>query len=130
MREVDDYLDRARAGDAEAAFFGILELQRDPIPALQEAFQVEHDPQIRSLIVLTLWQRREPSTAAFLAEVLDDPEPETWKQALDGLVTLGTPEARRALASAMDGSPGNEPIRRDWIAEMLADWDGSREGSA
>ena len=46
-----------------------------------------------------------------------DPAPEVWKQALDGLVCLASPEAWRALRSAADGEDDEE--RRAWIEEAI-----------
>jgi HEAT repeat protein len=128
MNAVAYYLARARSGPFEDVFFGLLELGDDSIPALQEAYRIEADVTVRALIVEVVWQRRDHSTIPFLAEALGDPDPETWKQALDGLVALGTPEAKRALVSAIDESAGRDAERRDWIAEAISDWAGPGEG--
>jgi len=53
---------------------------------------------------------------------LRDPDAETWKQALDGLVVLGTPEAKLRLESALDGLVGRDDERRAWISEVLENW--------
>jgi hypothetical protein len=123
MEAVDYYLERARSGDSEQAFFGLLELGEDPIPALRESYEIEPDATIRALIVQIVWQRRQPSATSFLAEALLDPDPETWKQALDGLVALGTQEERKVLVSALDGSIGSGDERWAWISEALETWD-------
>ena len=119
MEAVDCYLEGARSGNSEAAFFGLLDLEEDPIPALQEVYRIEPDPAIRALIVEIVWQRRQPSTVLFLADALGDPHPETWKQALDGLVALGTLEAKRVLEMAIQGSAGHDNERRAWIEEAI-----------
>jgi hypothetical protein len=67
---------------------------------LEEAYHVEPDPGIRSLIVEAVWQHRLPSSVDFLAVALEDPHTEVWKQALDGLVTLASLESRRVLELA------------------------------
>jgi HEAT repeat protein len=119
MEAVDDYLERARSGFREDAFFGLLGLKDDPIPALREAYRIEIDPDLRALIVQIVWQRRQPSSIPFLADALTDPDLETWKQALDGLVTLRSTEAKQALETAIDGLAGRDANRRAWIAEAI-----------
>lgn len=117
MGVVDDYIERARSGDHEGAFHGLRELDSDALPALQEAYRCEGDPVVRSLLVEAVWQHRQPSAIGFLADVLGDPTPVVWKQALDGLVTLASPESLRLLRSAADGECDAE--RRDWIEEAI-----------
>ena len=119
MEAVDYYVRQARSGHTEDAFFGLLDLVDDPISALQEVYRIELDPEIRSLIVEVVWQRRQPSAIPFLANALVDPHPEAWKQALDGLVALGTPDAKRALETAILGSAGQDDERRAWIVEAI-----------
>jgi hypothetical protein len=67
-------------------------------------------------LVTAIWQFRVPSSAAFLGELLRDVDPEVRKEALDGLVTLGTQEVvdilRRENAAA-------GPLAGLWIDEAL-----------
>jgi hypothetical protein len=125
MEAVNHDLERFRAGDGDDAFFGLIDLQTDPIPGLTAAYRVEPDATVRAFIVHVLWQRRDPRTVGFLAEALNDPDPETWKQALDGLVALGNHQAKAALGVALAGAAE----RRAWIAEALTDWIELKEGS-
>lgn len=117
MGVVDDYIERARSGDHEGAFHGLRELDSDALPALHEAYRCEEDPVVRSLLVEAVWQHREPSAIGFLADVLGDPMPVVWKQALDGLVSLASPESLRVLRSAADSECDAE--RRAWIEEAI-----------
>jgi HEAT repeat protein len=117
MDVVDDYIERARSGDHEGAFHGLRELDLDALPALQEAYRYEDDPIVRSLVVEAIWQHRQPSVIGFLVDVLGDPMPVVWKQALDGLVTLASPESMTLLKSAADRESDAE--RRAWIEEAI-----------
>jgi HEAT repeat protein len=84
---------------------------------MQMAYTCEDDPVVRSMIVEAIWQHRQPSVVTFLADVLRDPTPMVWRQALDGLVTLASPESIRVLRSAADGEI--EAGRRAWIEEAI-----------
>lgn len=117
MSAVAYYIEKARSGDLEAAFHGLRELGHDTLPAMQMAYTCEDDPVVRSMIVEAVWQHRQPSVIKFLADVLRDPTPIVWRQALDGLVTLASPESIRVLRSAADGEI--EAERRTWIEEAI-----------
>jgi HEAT repeat protein len=117
MEIVDYYVEKARTGDSEAAFHGLRALANSTLPALQDAYRSETDADVRALLVHAIWQHRQPSAIEFLGDALRDPSPEVWKQALDGLVTLASPEAKRVLQVAATRDENKE--RRDWIAEAI-----------
>ncbi len=114
---VDYYISKARSGDLGKAFHGLRELDHNALPAMQSAYRCENDPIVRSLIVEAIWQHRQVSVIDFLADVLQDPAPEVWKQALDGLVTLASQEAKFVLqrAEAME----DDEERRAWFGEAI-----------
>jgi len=114
---VIDYIKMARSGDLEGASHELRELDHSFLPAMQRAYSCEDDPVVRSMIVEAIWQHRQPSVIDFLAEVLRDPAPEVWKQALDGLVTFASAEVRRLLRSSADREEDKE--RRAWIEEAI-----------
>ena len=114
---IDYYIERARIGDYEEAFHGLRELDSDALPALQEAYHREDDPMVRSVIVEAIWQYRQASVIGFLADVLGDPMPMVWKQALDGLVTLASPESLSVLRSAAFCE--RDAGKRAWIEEAI-----------
>jgi hypothetical protein len=111
------YIELTRSGDYEQAFHSLRELDDSALSAFQDAYRSQTDPKVRSLLVHAIWQHRQPSVIGFLGDVLQDPAPEVWKQALDGLVTLATPEARRVLQSVAVQDIDEE--RRDWIVEAI-----------
>jgi len=63
----------------------------------------------RQLVEIFL-QHRRPATAGFLAALLEDPDPETWKGSLDVLVAIG-PSALKALREARDRLGSGERSR-------------------
>jgi hypothetical protein len=98
--QVACYLDRLRHGDRDTAFFGLLEIEDDALPELTAACRAEPDGEIRAFLVEVIWQHGCPSVIPFLGEALQDPDPRVWKEAIDGLVTMASQAALKALQSA------------------------------
>jgi hypothetical protein len=117
--KTDYYLSEARNGDFDAAYHSLIELPNDLLPDLEEAYGGEADLEIRALIVEAVWQHRLPISVDFLAVALEDPHPGVWKQALDGLVTLASPESRQALELAESRVAGHDATFRAWIEEAI-----------
>jgi hypothetical protein len=86
--QVEYYLSLFRKGRGDA-FFGLIEANSTIIPDLIDTYRVEPDASVRELLVEVVWQHRQASTIPFLGEALHDAEPVVWKQAIDGLVSLG-----------------------------------------
>ena len=93
------YLDRIP--DDEDAWFALVEAPGAVVPLLASAFRSASDAAKRSAILNIIWQRRDPSTIPVLGEGLKDASPGVWKEALDGLVTIGGPQS----ISAIEASP-------------------------
>jgi hypothetical protein len=117
-------LDLAKAGRREAAFHCLFELGESAIPRLAEAYRDEADPAVRNLLVEVIWQLRSPSSIEFLGEALQDPDPGVWKQALDGLVTLASPESLRILESARERLRIADDDFRAWVEGAIEDVSG------
>ncbi len=113
---IDYYLGLCREGRHDEAFFGLLELDHDVLLALMEAYRAEPDAEIRALLVEVIWQHRQPSANPFLAQVLQNPEPEIWKRALDGLVAMASSESLDALHTARESGDGEF---RKWVEEAI-----------
>jgi HEAT repeat protein len=89
-------------------------------PALIAAFNEESDRQIRREIVEIIWQYRSPANVPFLAGCLRDHDDEVRQQAIDGLISLGIPEARKALTTALERCRSGPQVEQDF-AEYLAE---------
>jgi HEAT repeat protein len=116
------YRERLRQGHTEEAFFGLIDADPAVLPVLIEAFAKEQDRGVRAAIVRCIWQHRRPETVSFLADVLHDPEPAVWQEALDGLVALGGDRAIQALQAARARIPAGRAgraITREWVDEAL-----------
>jgi hypothetical protein len=117
--ETEYYLSEARNGDYHNAYHGLIELPDHLLPDLEEAYRGEADPQIRALIVEAVWQHRLPTSVHFLKVALEDPHPEVWKQSLDGLVVLASPESRKILELAKTRVAGPDANLVAWIDEAI-----------
>lgn len=116
------YLERLRQGDFDGAFFGLIEADVAVLPVLINAFAKDENRAIRAPIVECIWQFRRPEAIPLLAEVLHDPDPGVWQQALDGLVAIGGCEAIQALQAArtrLRACRIKRAITVEWIDEAL-----------
>jgi hypothetical protein len=119
---VEFYLDKLRRGKFEIAFHGLTEAGCSVIPHLIATFRREHSADIRAELVNIIWNHRQPETASFLAEALNDQDPKVWKCALDGLVTLASPAALQILQTASAQMLPNERQTeefRKWLSEAI-----------
>jgi len=111
------YLEMFRQGDADNAFHGLVEIDRDILPELMAVFRAERDARTRELLVHVIWEYREQSAIPFLGEALLEAEPCVWRQALNGLVTLASPAALDVLLAArvrqFPGYRESEEFRRE-----------------
>ena len=99
-QQIDYYLEMFRQGNSENAFHGLLELDHDILPELIAVFRGEQDIALRELLLEVIWQYREHSVVPLLGEALRDTQPRIWRQALNGLVALASPEALDILRAA------------------------------
>jgi HEAT repeat protein len=127
MLTINSYLDWARSGNHAAALQSLIDLGETAIPRLVNAYRAEADPAIRALIVEVVWRLRAHASIEFLGEALQDPAQEVWKQALDGLVTLASPQSLRILEAARDTVRVPDDGFHDWVEGAIADLSGRIE---
>lgn len=112
------FLEEFRKGDRDAAFFGLLDLDRRLLPELMSLFRSESEPQVRAFLVEILWQHRQATIIPFLGDALQDSAPEVWKEALNGLVALASPAALGVLREAKSRRSDSKEFRR-WVDEAI-----------
>jgi HEAT repeat protein len=127
MVTINSYLDWARTGNREAALQGLVDLGEAAIPRLVNAYRDEADPSLRALVVEAVWRLRSHASIELLGEALQDPAPEVWKQALDGLVTLASPQSMRILEAAQDTVRVPDDGFHAWVEEAIRDLSGRIE---
>ena len=98
--QIDYYLEMYRRGDIDNAFHGLLETDHEILPELMQVYRRERDVDVREFLIKIIWEHRDPSIVRFLGEVLTENEPGVWREALNGLVSLASPDALQILQSA------------------------------
>lgn len=119
-KRVADGLSLYRQGRCEDAFC-LLSGAGQEITELVAAFRGESDGPCRAFLVEVIWQHRQQSAVPFLTEALSDPDDAVWRQALDGLVTLASPESLAALRIARES---RDDTFREWIDEAIEQVEG------
>ena len=99
------------------AFHALIEASPVVVPLLTEQFAQKRDGESRARIVEVIWQRRESESTRFLSIALEDSHPAVWKEAIDGLVTIGGPESRHVLTVFITKYPHD--ARAAWVSEAL-----------
>ena len=120
--EVRAALDKFRSGEEESAFFDLIELPGDMLPAMIQVFRTEQDADIRGLLVKVAWERRDQAAVPFLKEALIQSEEQVWQQALDGLVAFASPESLEILQRARTHVHQDEAAAkrfRLWLEEAI-----------
>jgi HEAT repeat protein len=113
---VEYYLTKLRTKEAGDAWHSLIEAGPEALPLIVEAYAQARDRCERVTLVQVVCQYRAPAAAPFLAGLLHDPDPEVWKTALDGLVTLGGAEAVRLLESFQQSA---DREKREWVSEAM-----------
>ena len=118
----DYYLRQLRTGDFEFAFHGLTDMDSAIVHPLIAAYHAETSPAIRGDLLRIIWEFRTPLALPLLAEALRDRHDTRWRHALDGLVTLASPEAIQILDAALPeeavtANPDSDYT--DWVREAL-----------
>ena len=98
--EIAFYLNEYFLGHFGEAFHGLLELQQDAVPELVKAYRASTETSLRAFLLKVIWQYRQTAELPLLTEALYEREPEIWKEAIDGLVSMATPESLQILQTA------------------------------
>jgi len=89
------------------------------LPYFVKAFHTETCAERRLLLVRVIWQFRDQAVLETLAIALDDAVEEVWKEALDGIVTLGGDAAREILTAARGETVNQSAVKLEWIDEAV-----------
>ncbi len=118
---LEELLEALHGPESEGAACALRSYGAAAIPVLEEHFRCESRGRRRQAILHTLCELRDPRAFPTLADALRDPNERVWKEALDGLVTLAGPRARRILEDARASLPGDRKsaTKREWIEEAI-----------
>jgi hypothetical protein len=114
--QVSEYLAALGGTAREDAYHRLIELGPGVIPPLRRRFLNERDPAIRTMLVNIAWQSDVSGALVLLKEALDDREPDVWKEALDGLSTVGGPVALEVMRECRTRAIGD---KADWLDEAI-----------
>ena len=119
---VAHYLERLRNGEAEVAFFALIEARPSIVETLIRELDRGENRLIRADIVRCVWQHRLPETVGLLGSLLHDSEGMVAREALDGLVAIGGDKVRETLLEhrkRLAIESANRLITVDWLDEAL-----------
>ena len=115
--QVQELLKLATDGD-ENAYHSLLAASHNVLSPLIARYQRENSPEIRAMIVEVVWQHRRAQDLPFLALAVNDEAPGVWKQALDGLATLGGESAKSQLEGLLRDQ-ASDNAKAAWIREAI-----------
>lgn len=117
------YLRLLRAGKAEDAFFGLLDLRPAALPQLLMEISNPLNRSIVRGILEILWQFRDPRAIDYLGQALSHSDARVWKEALNGLVAIGGAESLRTLRETRDHIDSHGPsangLTLEWLDEAM-----------
>jgi HEAT repeat protein len=118
--DIKRWISDLRTAPGGEAFRKLSSAGPDALPEIMSAVRTEKDANVRAKLVEALWRQPDPSLVPFLSELLNDPTEAVWKEALNGLVTVATEDARKAVKAALKklGRKG-DPQRIEWYNEAL-----------
>jgi hypothetical protein len=105
-----------RLPDHEDAYFALVEAPPAIIPLLISRFRSETEAARRAMIIKLIWQFRELSMIPVMEEALRDSSRLVWKEALDGLVSVGGPESISAVQAAYNRKFYNQSAEKEYQA--------------
>jgi HEAT repeat protein len=116
---VTELVEQLHSHGGAGALCNLTSLGTVAIPLVTAAYDRETQPARRATLVHALWEFRDRAALPALAAALRDPDDRVWKEALDGIVTLGGTLALEVLQEArvaVETFPDAE-LRRQWIDE-------------
>jgi len=114
--QVAHYLQSLSGPDFENAYHGLIELGPDGIPYLENECKTAIDTRTRTTCVRIASSTHSLRAIPLLREALDQREAAVWKEALDGLVSLG---GHRALEVMHQVRARTESDKAQWLDEAI-----------
>jgi hypothetical protein len=102
--------------ETEDAWHRLIELGPGVIPYLERAFTAAVDVRTRQALTNIAWQTRSRQCLPFLQKALEDAHDHVWKEALDGLVSIGGQEAIEIVRQARGRTVGD---KAEWLDEAV-----------
>lgn len=114
--KVISYLQALSGPDFENASHRLMELGPAVIPYLENAFKTAVDARTRQTLVRIAWKTQSRQSLPLLQRAVEECDDQVWREALDGLVALGGPEAL-AIARQARGRAAGDLVQ--WFDEAI-----------
>ena len=88
-KRVECYLNELTGSDWEDAWHSLVEMGPGALPYVIQSFELACDRSVALKLILVVNEYRTPAALPFLANLLLNADPDIWKTALDGIVTIG-----------------------------------------
>jgi HEAT repeat protein len=106
-------------GSSSEQSFCRLKSAPEALRHLIEALDREPDARRRATLVHFLWQLRDPAALPTIATALEDVDERVWKEALDGVITLGSQAALELLEARRGVQSSSSSVKRRWLEEAI-----------
>ena len=115
------YLHQFRQSKSEDAFFALIHLDESQVPNLINAYRDETNADIQALLVEIISHYKQPTSLGLLTNALQSPNPQVWKNALDGIVSIGGQASIQVLEEEKQRLLVEKHFseRLEWIEEAL-----------
>jgi len=113
---VEHYLREWGSRGWAGAYHSLIELGPQVLPELEARLETSSDAALRAALLEVAMHMHSPAALAIFARGLKDDSPTVWKEALDGLVDLASPEAVALLEDAAVATPPGRTSPADWTA--------------
>jgi HEAT repeats len=120
--KIREIVEQIRRSKSENAFFALIEMTGDVLPAIAAVFHGEPQPIVRAFLVKAAWERRDAAVLPMLAEALNDDAEAVWQEALDGLVAFAGTNALSILVRARSREFADEASAKRfhlWLEEAI-----------
>jgi len=120
-QQVAELVEQLHGRTGASALCDLTSLGTPAISLVAGAYDRETQPKRRAALVHALRQFRDAAALPALAAALRDPDGRVWKEALDGIVTLGGPPALEVLQAARAALETftDAEVRQQWIDEAV-----------
>jgi HEAT repeat protein len=115
------YLHQLRQSKNEDAFFALIHLDESQVPDLINAYHDQTNLDIQPLLVEIVSHYKLPTSLDFLMGALQSSNPQVWKNALDGIVSIGGQASIQVLEEEKQRLQGGKNFseRFEWIEEAI-----------
>ena len=120
--QVRYYIQRFQEGDRETASYGLLELNPFPTNDLIGLFHTTTEPDVRRYAAWIIRMSNDPTVLSFFEEIVYDPDPEVWKEGMDGLVVFASQSSLKVLETAKNRQFNRQQDAlqfREWLEEAI-----------